>query len=128
MVNKKAMDQYQQFVEQWEALEIGRTEVVGDHAAIKELVSHLDPEKDAAIETSVTQVACNFREAFAKLVPGGKGELVMQCACGEEVDREIDPGAGAAGGAGCFDAYDGIKIKVSFGQGNTMQMKQLSGG
>jgi len=34
--------------------------------------------KDEAIERTFKGVAKNFREVFAALVPGGKGELVMQ--------------------------------------------------
>jgi structural maintenance of chromosome 3 (chondroitin sulfate proteoglycan 6) len=34
--------------------------------------------KDEAIERTFKGVAKNFREVFAELVPGGRGELVMQ--------------------------------------------------
>lgn len=45
---------------------------------IRELISALDARKDEAIERTFKGVAKNFREVFAELVPGGKGELVMQ--------------------------------------------------
>ena len=77
-VNKKALDQYQQFTEQREALEIRRSELMKGHEKIKELMSYLDQKKDEAIERTFKQVSLNFREVFSKLVPGGKGELVMQ--------------------------------------------------
>lgn len=45
---------------------------------IRELIATLDMRKNEAIERTFKGVAKNFREVFAELVPGGKGELVMQ--------------------------------------------------
>lgn len=45
---------------------------------IRELIAALDMRKNEAIERTFKGVAKNFREVFAELVPGGKGELVMQ--------------------------------------------------
>ena len=45
---------------------------------IKELVHALDMRKDEAIERTFKGVAKHFREIFAELAPGGRGELVMQ--------------------------------------------------
>jgi hypothetical protein len=44
---------------------------------IKELISVLDLRKDESIERTFKGVAKNFREAFAELVQGGHGSLVM---------------------------------------------------
>lgn len=44
---------------------------------IRELISVLDLRKDESIERTFKGVAKNFREAFAELVPGGHGSLVM---------------------------------------------------
>ena len=128
-VNKKALDQYQQFTEQREAMEIRRTELVRAQAKIEELISYLDQKKDEAIERTFKQVSLNFREVFSKLVPGGKGELVMQRKkSGQGADAEnTDPDAPKEP-RGFVEKYSGVKIKVSFGQGETMMMKQLSGG
>ena len=138
-VNKKALDQYQQFTEQREGLEARRGELDKAHAKIKELMSFLDQKKDESIERTFKQVSLNFREVFARLVHGGKGELVMQRkkTLPAPDAENADPGAAANGGAeksaaaaakGFAEKYSGVKIKVSFGQGETMQMKQLSGG
>jgi structural maintenance of chromosome 3 (chondroitin sulfate proteoglycan 6) len=144
-VNKKALDQYQQFTEQREALEIRRGELDRAHAKIGELMSYLDQKKDEAIERTFKQVSLNFREVFSKLVPGGKGELVMQRkkpgagggepgaagAAAAAADRTAAAAGGdpaTAAGRGFAEKYSGVKIKVSFGQGETMMMKQLSGG
>lgn len=57
-------------------------------AQIRELIRVLDMRKDEAIERTFKGVAKNFREVFAELVPGGRGELVMQV--GDSVrDRHV---------------------------------------
>lgn len=38
----------------------------------------LDQRKDEAIERTFKQVAKNFEEVFDKLVPAGKGKLIIQ--------------------------------------------------
>ena len=43
-------------------------------------------------------------------------------------DPDEEGGARAADLTSFSEKYSGVKIKVSFGQGETMQMKQLSGG
>jgi len=133
-VNKKALDQYQQFTEQREAMEIRRGELDKAHAKIGELMIHLDQKKDESIERTFKQVSLNFREVFSKLVPGGKGELVMQRkkpGVGVGSDQNADPAVAketAKAAQGFVEKYSGVKIKVSFGAGETMMMKQLSGG
>ena len=133
-VNKKALDQYQQFTEQREGLEVRRGELDKAHAKIKELMSFLDQKKDESIERTFKQVSLNFREVFARLVHGGKGELVMQrkksaapAPDAENADPNGEPTKPPVT-KGFAEKYSGVKIKVSFGQGETMQMKQLSGG
>lgn len=44
---------------------------------IRELLDSLEMQKDESIERTFKGVAKHFREVFAELVPGGKGELVM---------------------------------------------------
>ncbi|KAF5830766.1 putative chromosome associated protein [Dunaliella salina] len=81
---------------------------------IQELISTLDARKDEAIERTFKGVAKHFREVFADLVPGGRGELVMQkrhpttgMAEGEEEGDDIQ--AGARDGKGALDKYSGVK-------------------
>lgn len=113
----------------------------------------LDLRKDEALERTFKGVARNFREVFAELVPGGRGELVMQRAAsaggGGGVDDEMPDAAAAADdnaaangdGAGPSDAaataavpaprdkYSGVRVKVSFGGGReTTTISSLSGG
>ena len=102
-------------------MEIRRGELDKAHAKIGELMTHLDQKKDESIERTFKQVSLNFREVFAKLVPGGKGELVMQRkkpgqgAGAENADPEKAKENAAA--RGFAEKYCGVKIKVSFGQG-----------
>ena len=114
----------------------------------------LDLRKDEALERTFKGVARNFREVFAELVPGGRGELVMQRAAsaggGGGADDEMpdaaaeandDDAAAAAtnGGKGPSNAaaaapqprdkYQGVRVKVSFGGGReTTTISSLSGG
>jgi structural maintenance of chromosome 3 (chondroitin sulfate proteoglycan 6) len=88
----------------------------------------LDYKKDEAIERTFKQVSMNFKDVFHRLVPNGRGELVMQRKRAADRDPEAEGEAAAAGPVTFSEKYSGVKIKVSFGQGETMQMKQLSGG
>lgn len=140
-VNKKALDQYVNFTEQREELARRQTELNKSEEKIRELISALDMRKDEAIERTFKGVAKNFREVFAELVPGGRGELVMQKRHSlqqqqlEEADaaaagQDEEAGDDLAGPSrdGVIEKYSGVKVKVSFGSGETMSMKQLSGG
>ncbi|CAL9036907.1 unnamed protein product [Musa banksii] len=130
-VNKKALDQYINFTEQREQLQIRRAELDAGDQKIRELIAVLDQRKDESIERTFKGVARHFREVFSELVQGGHGYLVMMKKKdgdlgdddhGEDGPREPDP-------EGRVEKYIGVKVKVSFtGQGETQSMKQLSGG
>lgn len=45
--------------------------------SILDLIDVLDARKDEAIERTFKQVAKNFEEVFEKLVPTGRGRLIM---------------------------------------------------
>lgn len=77
-VNKKAFEQYSNFTKQRDALLQRRDELDISEAAIQELIQTLDQRKDEAIERTFKQVAKNFSEVFLKLVPAGRGKLIMQ--------------------------------------------------
>lgn len=125
-VNQKALDQYVSFSEQREELSRRKRENDGAEEKIKQLIETLDMRKDEAIERTFKQVALNFRHVFGSLVPGGKGELVMQKSLpmmmeDNEDDQDVE-------GQSSIERYSGVKVKVSFGTGEIMSMKQLSGG
>eukprot|EP00252_Welwitschia_mirabilis_P018814 TRINITY_DN4209_c0_g1_i1.p1 TRINITY_DN4209_c0_g1~~TRINITY_DN4209_c0_g1_i1.p1 ORF type:complete len:1207 (-),score=328.66 TRINITY_DN4209_c0_g1_i1:370-3990(-) len=131
-VNKKALEQYVNFTEQREELQKRQEELNAGDEKIRELISVLDQRKDESIERTFKGVAKNFREAFAELVPGGYGSLVMmkKKKAGDEDDEDPDDyGNRDAESDGRVEKYIGVKVKVSFtGQGETQSMKQLSGG
>ncbi|WIA11815.1 hypothetical protein OEZ85_011905 [Tetradesmus obliquus] len=131
-VNKKALDQFVNFTEQRQELSRRVEEVTQSETKIRELIAALDMRKNEAIERTFKGVAKNFREVFAELVPGGKGELVMQLRkSGEEEgsEDEDDGAAGAAAASGVLERYSGVKVRVAFSRGNeTVSLKLLSGG
>lgn len=52
-------------------------------------------------------MAKNFREIFAELAPGGKGELVMQKAPPRQAATEGEESQDHS-----YDRYSGVKVKV----------------
>ena len=89
-VNKKAMDQYVSLVEQREDLTARKDEQDAARVSIMDLIDHLDMKKDEAIERTFKQIAQHFSAVFAEIVPGGKGQLVIQTRReeGEETEEE----------------------------------------
>jgi structural maintenance of chromosome 3 (chondroitin sulfate proteoglycan 6) len=77
-VNKKAVEQFSNFTTQKESLTSRREELDKSAASIEELIEVLDQRKDEAIERTFKQVSKNFEEVFEKLVPAGRGRLIMQ--------------------------------------------------
>jgi len=76
-VNKKAYEQYQSFTKQRDELNARQEELDESQKSILELIDVLDARKDEAIERTFKQVAKNFEEVFDKLVPTGRGRLIM---------------------------------------------------
>lgn len=133
-VNKKAFEQYIQFEKQRENLENRRKELDNSDASIRELIDVLDQRKDEAIERTFKQVSKEFAKVFERLVPAGKGRLIIQ----RRSDRQAN---GAANGVDDEDSdeegqrssvenYIGIGISVSFNSKHDEQQRiqQLSGG
>lgn len=77
-MNKKAFEQYNNFTKQRDQLLSRREELDKSARSIEELIQVLDMRKDEAIERTFKQVAKNFEEVFEKLVPAGKGRLIIQ--------------------------------------------------
>ncbi|VVT47165.1 uncharacterized protein SAPINGB_P001575 [Magnusiomyces paraingens] len=76
-VNKKAVEQYNEFTKNEEGLEHRKAELEQSRKSIERLIKTLDMRKDEAIDRTFRQVSKCFSEIFEKLVPAGKGELVM---------------------------------------------------
>jgi structural maintenance of chromosome 3 (chondroitin sulfate proteoglycan 6) len=110
-VNKKAFEQYSNFTKQRDQLLKRREELDNSAASIEDLVQVLDQRKDEAIERTFKQVAKNFEEVFEKLVPAGRGRLIIQRRIDQ--DEEVDEDAEEAQQS-TIDNYTGVSIKVGF--------------
>lgn len=109
-VNKKAFEQYSNFTKQRDQLLNRREELDKSAASIEDLVQVLDQRKDEAIERTFKQVAKNFEEVFEKLVPAGRGRLIIQRRIDQ--DEEVDEDAEETQQSS-IDNYTGVSIKVS---------------
>jgi len=89
-VNKKAFDQYQEFTKQRDSLITRREELDKSADSITELIEVLDQRKDEAISRTFKQVSRNFSEVFEKLVPTGRGRLIMQSRVGDDEESGGD--------------------------------------
>ncbi|KAI0743763.1 structural maintenance of chromosome protein 3 [Daedaleopsis nitida] len=126
-VNKKAFEQYNNFTKQRDQLIQRREELDKSAQSIEELVEVLDQRKDEAIERTFKQVASNFEEVFEKLVPAGRGRLVIQ----RRIDQdEEDAEEADETQQSSIDNYTGVSIRVSFNSkvDEGLRIQQLSGG
>ncbi|KAJ1934154.1 Structural maintenance of chromosomes protein 3, partial [Linderina macrospora] len=131
-VNKKAFEQYSIFARQRESIQERKRELDQSAQSIQELIESLDQRKDEAIERTFKQVSKYFKDVFAKLVPAGRGVLVMQRstdrADAPPVDDEEEDEPMSAGES--VENYIGVSIRVSFNSKTDegLRMQQLSGG
>ncbi|KAM5531084.1 hypothetical protein V8D89_015249 [Ganoderma adspersum] len=126
-VNKKAFEQYNNFTKQRDQLIQRREDLDKSAESIEELVEVLDQRKDEAIERTFKQVASNFEEVFEKLVPAGRGRLVIQ----RRIDQdEEDAEEADETQQSTIDNYTGVSIRVSFNSkvDEGLRIQQLSGG
>ncbi|PPR05869.1 hypothetical protein CVT24_006623 [Panaeolus cyanescens] len=126
-VNKKAFEQYTNFTKQRDQLLERREELDKSASSIEELVQVLDQRKDEAIERTFKQVASNFEEVFEKLVPAGRGRLIIQKRVDQDEDMDDDAEETQQS---AVDNYTGVSIKVSFNSkvDEGLRIQQLSGG
>ncbi|KAI3229281.1 hypothetical protein DTO012A9_8631 [Penicillium roqueforti] len=129
-VNKKAFEQYNSFTKQRETLTTRRSELDASQKSIDDLISVLDQRKDEAIERTFKQVSREFHNVFEKLVPAGRGRLIIQRKTdhaprvGEDVDSDDEAARQSV------ENYVGVGISVSFNSKHDDQQRiqQLSGG
>ena len=133
-VNKKAFEQFAQFEKQRELLEGRRKELEKSDASIRQLIEVLDQRKDEAIERTFRQVSREFAAVFERLVPAGKGRLIIQRRSDRQAANAAADGSDSEGeqrgGGGGVENYTGIGISVSFNSKHDDQQRiqQLSGG
>lgn len=125
-VNKKAVEQYNNFTKQRDTLTKRREELDKSQASIEDLISVLDQRKDEAIERTFRQVSKSFAEIFEKLVPAGRGRLVIQ----RKMDKNANDDSSDEESRNSVENYTGVGITVSFNSKHDEQQKiqQLSGG
>ncbi|KAH8115688.1 structural maintenance of chromosome protein 3 [Phellopilus nigrolimitatus] len=123
-VNKKAFEQYNNFTKQRDQLLARREELATSAQSIEELIQALDMRKDEAIERTFKQVAKNFEEVFEKLVPAGKGRLIIQRRIDqdeEDAEDDVDDTQKST-----VDNYTGVSFNSKVDEG--LRIQQLSGG
>lgn len=136
--------QYTNFTKQRDDLIERQSDLDSSEEAINELIENLDQRKDEAIERTFKQVAKYFEEVFEKLVPAGRGRLIMQkrdIAVSSildfavsrslivEQDDEMDVGEDGEA-THSVENYTGVAIRVSFNSKSSegLKIQQLSGG
>ncbi|SGY80329.1 BQ5605_C008g05358 [Microbotryum silenes-dioicae] len=131
-VNKKAFEQFTSFTKQQADLTSRQEELDESAKSITDLIDTLDARKDQAIDRTFKQVADNFRTVFEKLVPAGKGELIMQRREGLRGDDEmdVDEDEEEAEDGVAVENFVGVTIRVSFNSKTNegLKIQQLSGG
>lgn len=135
-VNKKAFEQYNNFTKQRETLTKRRSELDTSQKSIRELIEVLDQRKDEAIERTFKQVSKEFANIFERLVPAGRGRLVIQrksdrtAAAPTAQDDDEDEPSDAEAARNSVENYTGVGIAVSFNSKHDEQQRiaQLSGG
>lgn len=125
-VNRKALEQYENFSEQLGDLRRRKEEIDGAEESIAQALQCIDAQKEAAVLKTLLRVNGHFQQVFSEMVPGGVGKLqvVRRAEGGEAGSHEsesLEPGLG--------DIL-GVRIEVSFtGQAQSfLSMGQLSGG
>jgi structural maintenance of chromosome 3 (chondroitin sulfate proteoglycan 6) len=130
-VNKKAFEQYNNFTKQRQTLEERRAELDASRKSIEELIEVLDQRKDEAIERTFKQVSREFATVFEKLVPMGKGRLIIQRKTDRKAQAEDDDDSDEdQAHRESVENYTGVGISVSFNSKHDDQQRiqQLSGG
>ena len=133
-VNKKAFEQYNNFTTQRDTLTKRRAELDSSQASIEDLITVLDQRKDEAIERTFKQVSREFTAVFEKLVPAGRGRLVIQPKEGrqrqDDDDDDDDDNSDNEARRESVENYTGVGISVSFNSKHDDQQRiqQLSGG
>lgn len=129
-VNKKAFEQYNSFTKQREVLTSRREELEASQKSIDDLINVLDQRKDEAIERTFKQVSREFHNVFEKLVPAGRGRLIIQRKTDRAMRQEDALESDDEEAQQSVENYVGVGISVSFNSKHDEQQRiqQLSGG
>lgn len=122
-VNRKAVEQYENFSEQLVDLRRRKEDIDAGESAIAEAIQQIDAQKQEAVLQTLRRVNGSFQQVFGEMVPGGAGKLRVL----HRSDRdEMTQGSQEA----ALGDILGVRIEVSFsGQAKSfLAMGQLSGG
>mmetsp|Transcript_29228 Transcript_29228/g.51119 ORF Transcript_29228/g.51119 Transcript_29228/m.51119 type:complete len:1213 (-) Transcript_29228:46-3684(-) len=134
-VNRKAVEQFENFSEQLADLRRRKEAIDAAEAAIKGALERIDTQKEATLLQTLRRVNEHFQQVFSELVPGGMGKLRVvrqnesqEDGTGETPASSTDGPEGNA--AAVLGGLHGVRIEVSFtGQAQSfLLMNQLSGG
>lgn len=127
-VNQKAFEQFAESQKKREALESRRAELNKSDSSIRALINYLDQQKDEAIERTFKQVSREFARIFEKLVPAGKGRLIIQRRADRVARNQDEEDSGDEHSS--VENYTAVGISVSFNSKHDEQQRiqQLSGG
>ena len=125
-LTRRPFEQYNNFTSQRDSLTKRRKELDDSQASIQELVEVLDQRKDEAIERTFKQVSKEFASIFERLVPAGRGRLVIQRKTDQRAREDSDDEEQRES----VENYTGVGITVSFNSKHDEQQRiqQLSGG
>jgi len=117
-VNQKALDHLDS-EEELESLQNRLDGLLKDKERILGLIEALDDKRAEQINYTFKQMIKHFSSIFSKIIPGGKGDLILTSDETEEFDSDMQRTINAKG----------VEISVSFtGNGSMKSMSQLSGG
>ena len=129
-INKKAIEQHNNFARQRDELSSRRLELGNSEESIEILINKLEAQKDKAITKSFLQIAKSFSEIFEKLVPAGTGRLIMQRRHYGNENQEHDEEDLTKIARDNINDYVGVSISASFNYktDESQRIEQLSGG
>ncbi len=129
-INKKALDQYEQFTTQKEDFRKKKDELDNAEESIQNLIRTLDKKKDDAIYRTFKQVSLHFEEIFKELVPNGSAKLIIKNARDAESQvQDDDEEEEQEGGDQLISSLGGVGIQCQFtGDETRKDMNILSGG
>lgn len=128
-INKKAIDQFSLFTKQRDELVERRIELEKSYESIVNLMNNLQSKKKEAIKKSFKEVSSGFSEFFSKLVPEGRGELIIvkKNNNSQDVSKATNDSYPEDNE---INNFSGVSISVSFNSKKDEQQRieQLSGG
>ncbi|KAF8822563.1 RecF/RecN/SMC N terminal domain-containing protein [Cardiosporidium cionae] len=87
LVNKKALDQLTNFIEEQEILLQRKEELADSFDSIVSLIEKLDEAKEKTLMSTFQRVNQHFGEVFAELIPQGRAKLILKRLSTEQIEE-----------------------------------------